>query len=349
MSEPTLNRSIANPAGPHQLPDDSEQRIVLRNLMSAADAPAALGQDVIQGLAGPIRSLPPKYFYDELGSQLFEQICELPEYYPTRTETAILKAVSGAIAQTTGPCEIVELGSGSSTKTRILLNAYQAAHYPLRYLPVDVSDTMLIETAQKLIVEYPKLSIHAIASTYEPALNNLPPVQLPARMIAFIGSTIGNLAPEECNTFLANISTTLSVGDYFLLGLDLQKEPAILEAAYNDSQDITAAFNLNMLRHLNQRFAGNFDVSSFTHVARYNTEKHQIEMYLESAKTQQVRLEALGLTVDFEAGDRILSEISRKFNLQQITKTLKDHQLKVVSPYTDDKEWFGLLLCQRTS
>lgn len=307
------------------------------------------GKDVMSGLSANQKFLPPKYFYDQQGSELFEQICELPEYYPTRTETAILKEYSGAIAQKTGPCEIVELGSGSSTKSRILLNAYQDAGYPLRYLPVDVSDTMLTESAEKLLQEYPAMSIWAIASTYEPALNALPPKQLPARMIAFIGSTIGNLQPAECEAFLENISETLEVGDYFLLGLDLQKETSTLESAYNDAQGVTAAFNLNMLRHLNRQFKGNFDLDNFAHVASYNSQKKQIEMYLESLTAQTVRLEVLDLTVEFEMGDRILSEISRKFSLEEIANSLSTHRLEVVETFTDTKQRFGLMLCQKAS
>ncbi|MGD1897171.1 MAG: L-histidine N(alpha)-methyltransferase [Phormidesmis sp.] len=326
---------------------ERESRLVLQNLL-ADDREKELGKDVVTGLTGEPKSLPPKYFYDEKGSLLFEQICELPEYYPTRTETLILKAFGGAIVEKTGPCEIVELGSGSSTKTRILLDAYQAAGYPLRYLPVDVSDTMLSETANKLLKEYPNLSIHALASTYEPALSALPVKQLPARLIAFIGSTIGNLSSQECDQFLDLISQTLNIGDYFLLGLDLQKERTALKAAYNDSQGVTAAFNLNMLTHLNQQFEGNFDVSKFSHVAFYNEKEQQIEMHLESMASQQVSLKDLGLAVEFEKGDRILSEISRKFNRLQMEKTLAKHRLQVIAPYTDEKEWFGLLLCQRT-
>ncbi|MEL6879182.1 MAG: L-histidine N(alpha)-methyltransferase [Cyanobacteria bacterium J06607_10] len=327
--------------------ETADSRLTMTNLMSEVDEQTTLGKDVIEGLtASPQKYLPPKYFYDERGSQLFEQICELPEYYPTRTETVILERVSGAIAQQTGPCEIVELGSGSSTKTRILLDAYQSAGYPLRYLPVDVSDTMLSETAQKLLQEYPTLSIQAIASTYEPALNALPTKQLPARLIAFIGSTIGNLQPTECAAFLSRIRQSLSTGDYFLLGLDLQKDIATLEAAYNDAQGITAAFNLNMLRHLNRRFKGDFNLENFTHVATYNTQKNQIEMSLESLIAQHIRIEDLGLTVEFAQGDRILSEISRKFDLEQMSKTLFAHQLDVIEAFTDEKKWFGLMLCK---
>ena len=323
----------------------ASERLHVLNLMGDRALETA-GQDVVEGLRSDPKSLPPKYFYDQRGSELFEQICELPEYYPTRTETAILQEYSGAIAQITGPCEMVELGSGSSTKSRILLDAYEKAGYPLRYLPVDVSDTMLVESAKKLLDEYSELSVEAIASTYEPALKALPLKQLPARMIAFIGSTIGNLQPEECEIFLERISETLEEGDYFLLGLDLQKETAVLESAYNDAQGVTAAFNLNMLRHLNRQYKGDFDLDSFKHVALYNSQANQIEMSIESLREQSVTLEALDLTVKFAEKERILSEISRKFDLKEIEQVLSSHRLKVLESYTDVNKWFGLLLCQ---
>lgn len=331
--------------------EDSQQteneQLVVRSLIEEDAAEG--GQDVIEGLSGQPKSLPPKYFYDERGSQLFEQICELPEYYPTRTEMAIFKEYSEAIARLTGPCEIAELGSGSATKTRILLSAYQQANHPLRYLPIDVSGTMLRASAQALLADYPTLSIHGLVSTYETALAHLPPAQLPARMLCFIGSTLGNLQPQECDTFLSHVSQTLKPGDYFLLGLDLQKETAVLEAAYNDSQGITAAFNLNMLRHLNQRFDGNFDLESFAHVAYYNKNKAQIEMHLKSLKEQTVKLKSLDLKADFASGEQLRSEISRKFNLQEISQMLEQHQLPVIKTFTDENQWFGLLLCQRDS
>ena len=326
----------------------SKQRLILKNLMTQTDDGHLPGQDVIDGLKASPRSLPPKYFYDEKGSQLFEAICALPEYYPTRTETAILQAAGGAIARQTGPCEIVELGSGSSTKTRILLDAYQSDGLPLRYLPVDVSDTMLSETAKSLLNEYSELSVHALASTYEPALAALPPKQLPARMVIFLGSTIGNLGLEECDQFLSLVSSQLEIGDYFLLGLDLQKEISILEAAYNDSQGVTAAFNLNMLNHLNHQFDGDFEIENFSHIAQYNTIKNQIEMYLESFNAQTIRLKRLKLEIGFDKGDRLLSKISRKFNLEEMVRSLSFHHLNTIETFTDQNQWFGVLLAQRT-
>ena len=322
-----------------------DPRLVIRDLI--ADEPGENGQDVIEGLSAQPKSLPPKYFYDQRGSQLFEEICRLPEYYPTRTETAIFEAYAEEIVGITGPCEIAELGSGSATKTQILLNAYQAAGHPLRYLPIDVSSTMLTESAQQLLTQYPTLSIHGLVSTYERALTHLPPAQLPTRMVCFIGSTLGNLQPDECDQFLAKISYVLQPGDYCLLGLDLQKETAVLEAAYNDSQGITAAFNLNMLQHLNHRFDGDFDTAQFSHQAVYSQAKAQIEMYLKSLTAQTVHLKALNFTTHFEQGEALLSEVSRKFDLSEIAQVLAKHQLPLLETFTDPNGWFGLLLCQR--
>jgi L-histidine Nalpha-methyltransferase len=305
------------------------------------------GQDVIDGLLQQPKSLPPKYFYDQRGSELFEQICELDEYYLTRTETQILQQFATSIAKLTGACELAELGSGSSTKTRFLLDAYQSAGLPLRYLPIDVSGTMLELSAHQLIADYPNLTIQGLVSTYELALQHLPLAQLPTRMLCFIGSTLGNLQPDECDHFLAQVSDALEPGQYFLLGVDLQKETALLEAAYNDALGITAAFNLNMLSHLNWRFEGDFNLANFAHVAFYNEQAHQIEIYLESLVKQTVHLKKLNLTVQFAAQERLLSEISRKFNLAQMQDTLANHQLQVVQTFCDRNQWFGLILAQK--
>ncbi|WP_428843064.1 L-histidine N(alpha)-methyltransferase [Sphaerothrix gracilis] len=323
-----------------------EDRLTLQNGLNSG-AETEMGQDVIHGLTQQPKTLPPKYFYDDRGSQLFEQITQLPEYYLTRTETQILKSSAAAIAQFTGPCELVELGSGSSTKTRLLLDAYQAAGYPLRYLPIDVSGGMLKDSALQLLQDYSTLQVHGLVSTYETALAHLPKAKLPSRMIGFIGSTLGNLTPAACQAFLAKISQALQPQEYFLLGVDLRKPKAVLEAAYNDSQGGTEAFNLNMLHHLNWRFDGNFEVSQFKHVAFYNEVEHQVEIYIESLVEQTVRLAALDLRVHFAQGERLLSEISRKFDVQVLTQELAGFNLSVLKTFTDERDWFALLLCQR--
>lgn len=326
-----------------------ENRLYLERLVSAAaptQAEINAGSDAVSGLTQNPKSLPPKYFYDDRGSKLFELICQLPEYYLTRTETAILQECAGAIAHLTGPCEIVELGSGSSTKTRILLDAYNQLEYPLHYLPIDISPTILESSACQLLADYPSLQIHGLVSTYELALAKIAPSQLPTRMICFLGSTLGNLNAQECDTFFSQIVGALQPGEYFLLGIDLDKSKDILEPAYDDSQGVTAAFNLNMLRHLNRKFEGNFDLAQFEHLAFYNQEVCQIEMHLKSKKAQTVQLRSLDLTVEFAAGETIRSEISRKFNLDTVQKDLSLRGLMPVKVWTDPNQLFGLILCQ---
>ncbi|MGL4501570.1 MAG: L-histidine N(alpha)-methyltransferase [Planktothrix sp.] len=308
--------------------------------------PIAAGEDVIQGLTQSPKTLPPKYFYDDQGSLLFEKICDLPEYYLTRTETKILQKYASEIADLTGPCEIVELGSGSSTKTRILLDAYQDLDHPLHYLPIDISGGILEQSAYDLLENYPTLHIHGIVSTYETALKHLNPSPLPARMIGFIGSTLGNLKPEECHVFFSHIVDALQPGDYFLLGVDLHKSPSILEPAYDDSQGVTAAFNLNMLQHLNHLFEGNFDLQNFEHLAFYNQTDHQIEMHLKSLRSQTVELKKLDLAIEFVAEETIHTEISRKFELEKIQAELEDLGLVSLKSWTDENQWFGLILYQ---
>ncbi|MEH2346694.1 MAG: L-histidine N(alpha)-methyltransferase [Nostoc sp.] len=324
-----------------------EKRLQIQRLLGATQivAPSS-GSDVVKGLTQTPKSLPPCYFYDDRGSELFEQICDLPEYYLTRTETTILQQYAGEIAKITGPCELVELGSGSSTKTRILLDAYQNLGYSLHYLPIDVSAGMLETSAKQLLRDYPLLQVYALAGTYELALAQLLPTQLPSRMICFIGSSLGNLTPGECDVFFSEITEALQVGEYFLLGIDLQKPKQILEPAYNDRQGVTAAFNLNMLEHLNQRFDGNFDTTQFEHWAFYNESEQQIEMHLRSLRSQIVELQALSLKVNFALGETILTEISRKFDLHTIKQQLTAQGLSPLEVWTDPNQWFGLLLCQ---
>lgn len=344
--------SISKAASSNSAQSKIEQRLQIEHLISPDNLlPNQLtyDSDVIEGLTQSPKTLPARYFYDDRGSELFEQICELPEYYLTRTETAILQKSALEIARLTGACELVELGSGSSTKTRILLDAYNQLGYPLRYLPIDVSAGILESSARQLLADYASLQVHALVSTYEQALEQLIPTQLPSRMICFIGSTLGNLTPVECDLFFSQIISALHLGEYLLLGIDLQKPKELLEAAYNDRQGVTAAFNLNMLHHLNQRFDGNFDNESFEHWAFYNETQHQIEMHLRSLRSQTVQLRALNLTVEIEAGETINTEISRKFDLNIVQQELSCRGLVPIKVFTDPKQWFGLLLCQLRS
>ena len=329
-----------------KLANSWETRLYLEQLVTPSVPSEMTGSDVIKGLSQQPKSLPPRYFYDDRGSKLFESICDLPEYYLTRTETAILQECASQIAHLTGPAEIVELGSGSSTKTRILLDAYSQLGYPLRYLPIDISETILESSAYQLLTDYPSLEIHGIVSTYDLALAKLTPSPLPTRMICFLGSTLGNLNPEECDVFFSQIVGAMRLGEYFLLGVDLHKSKDILEPAYNDSQGVTAAFNLNMLQHLNRLFEGNFDLTQFQHWAFYNEEFHQIEMHLQSKRSQTVELRGLNLTVEFEEGETIRSEISRKFDLKIIQEELSRRCLVPLQVWTDKDCRFGLMLSQ---
>ncbi|MBE9193667.1 L-histidine N(alpha)-methyltransferase [Gloeocapsopsis crepidinum LEGE 06123] len=304
------------------------------------------GADAIQGLSQTPKTLPCRYLYDDRGSELFEQICDLPEYYPTRTEQGILTAYVQEVAQLTGTCELVELGSGSSRKTRLLIEAYSQGHQ-LQYYPIDVSTGILKTTAQALLHQYPKLKLCGLAGTYEQALAQLPPRQLDNRMLIFLGSTLGNLDRQACDRFLAQVKQALKPGEFFLVGVDLQKPIEIIEAAYNDTQGVTAAFNLNILRHLNHRFQGNFQLDQFAHQAFYNPVDCQIEMHLRSLQDQTVVLQTLDYQVSFQAGETIRTEISRKFHLPDLIAVLENHTLKPLQVWTDPQAWFALLLCQR--
>ena len=306
-------------------------------------------QDLISGLKRSPKSLPTHYFYDRKGSQLFEQICKLPEYYPTRTEASILEQYAAEIVDQTKAVELIELGSGSSTKTRFLLDAYQRLNITVYYTPVDVSGSILQASAYDLLTDYANLKIQGKVATYSQALQHLSTSFLGKRIIIFLGSTIGNFKAAECDRFIDKAIAALNPGDYFLLGIDLQKPLTILEAAYNDAQGITAAFNLNMLQHLNHRFQGNFNLDLFKHQAIYNQTENQIEMYLLSQQAQSVNLDNLNLTIKLAQGEAILTEISRKFNLEQMQTYLGDRNLNLIQTYTDAQQWFGLLLCQKTT
>ncbi|MFN3360819.1 MAG: L-histidine N(alpha)-methyltransferase [Pseudanabaenaceae cyanobacterium] len=321
-------------------------RLTLQKLVSPRFSPQE-AQELTQFLTETPKKIPPKYFYDDRGSQLFEAICLLPEYYLTKTEMELLTRVAPQLPHHTGACELVELGSGSSRKTHIILQAYQQQGLPLRYTPIDISSSILEISAYNLLQSYPRLEVHGIVGTYEEALAHLPLTQLPCRLIYFLGSSLGNLDRQQCAVFFQQVYQGLQRGDYFLLGVDLQKERAILEAAYNDSQGVTAAFNLNILSHLNCRFGGNFSLPNFRHIAIYNDREHQIEMYLQSLVSQAVYLQGLDLHLSLAAGEKILTEISRKFNLRELQTELEDRGFRAVETWQDDRGWFGLLLVQK--
>ena len=226
------------------------------------------------------------------------------------------------------------------------MDAYQQLDYSLVYLPNDVSRTILEETAIELLKDYPSLSIHGLVGTYELALEKLASSSQFRRLVCFLGSTLGNFNQQECESLFSQVANSMNKGDYLLLGIDLQKSPGIIEAAYNDSQGVTAAFNLNMLEHLNKRFQGNFDLNLFEHLAFYHPLLSQIEMHLVSQIEQVISLEALDLEIEFSRGETILTEISRKFDLEMMKTYLEGYNYKILGQFTDLQQWFGLLLCE---
>jgi L-histidine N-alpha-methyltransferase len=306
---------------------------------------AALRQDARAGLLATPKSLPPKWFYDAAGSALFEKITELPEYYPTRAERAILRSAAGQVAAASRARTLVELGSGSSDKTRLLLDALRAAGTLRGYVPVDVSEAALAAAGRRLLAEYPGLSVHALVSDFEHDLGLRAGAGGPSpRMIAFLGSTIGNLLPGERARFLARIRAQCGPGDTLLLGTDLVKDPAVLVAAYDDPAGVTAEFNKNVLAVLNAELGADFDIDAFEHVALWDPGAEWIEMRLRSAAGQRVRLPAIGLTVRFAAGEEMRTEVSAKFRRDGVQAELAAAGFALRSWWTDPQGLFGLSL-----
>ncbi|MGD1938420.1 MAG: L-histidine N(alpha)-methyltransferase [Cyanophyceae cyanobacterium] len=325
-----------------------ESRLQLETYIASADhhaVEAADRREVLSRLAQPQKTLPAKYFYDARGSELFEEICGLPEYYPTRTEAWILDRYAGEIASATGLCELVELGSGSSTKTRALLDSYCNLGGALRYSPIDVSRTILTDSARQLLRDYPTLRVRGAIATYDHALASLPPTDLPSRMLVFLGSSLGNLTPGECDRLFDQVQGFLDAGEYFLLGVDLHKSTAQLEAAYNDSRGVTAEFNLNVLAHLNRRFGANFDRANFEHWAFYNEGDRQIELHLRCLRGHEVTIGDRSIT--FTEGETIRTEISRKFDVEAVWQQLDRHDLEPINVWRDPQNWFASILSRR--
>ena len=298
--------------------------------------------DVIRGLQSTPKELPSKYFYDEEGSQLFDSITRLPEYYPTRTERAILIERAGEIAARSGADTLIELGSGTSEKTRLLLDAFARRGTLRRFVPFDVDETTLRSAAAAVATEYPGVTVHAVVGDFERHLPLLPTGG--RRMIAFLGSTIGNLTPEERASFLSRVVAQLEPGDTFLLGTDLVKDVGRLEAAYDDSAGVTAAFNRNVLHRLNRELDADFVPNRFEHVALFDTEREWIEMRLRSSVEQTVTVAGLGLTVRFAAGEEMRTEISAKFRPDSLTGELTVAGLELLGLWTDPAGDFALSL-----
>ncbi len=303
----------------------------------------SLADDVLDGLTRPFKELPPKHFYDARGAELFDRICELPEYYPTRAERAILVGRAAELAQITGAVELVELGSGTAAKTRVLLDAMQQAGMLERYVPVDVTESMVRECAQQLTGEYPGLRVHGVIGDFERHLERIPPAVGP-RIIAFLGGTIGNFPPGSRRRFLRGISRLLGPDDHLLMGTDLVKDAGVLEAAYDDSQGVTAAFNRNVLHVLNRELQADFDPDDFDHVALFDRENEWIEMRLRARREVSATIRALDLPVHFDAGEELRTEISAKFTPERVRGDLAAAGLELVSWLTDPDEQFALTL-----
>jgi L-histidine N-alpha-methyltransferase len=306
------------------------------------DKKQALIDDVRAGLSKRPKELPPRWFYDDRGSELFECITELPEYYQTRTEAAILRQFAGDIVERSCPESIVELGAGASTKTRILLEKACEIRTLQHFVPFDVSDGIVQRAAREILQELPGIAIHAVIGDFSEHLDRIP--RLGRQLVIFLGSTIGNFMPHERQRFLSAVRDRLEPGDAFLLGVDLVKDPGELVAAYDDAQGVTAQFNLNVLAVINRELGADFDLAQFAHVARYDQQAEWIEMHLRSLRPQTVRIPGAELTVRFDDGELMRTEISAKFTRQRVMDCLAAAGMQLEEWYTDERQRFGLAL-----
>ncbi|MGL5857658.1 MAG: L-histidine N(alpha)-methyltransferase [Angustibacter sp.] len=316
--------------------------ITLHSHLAATSRREALAADVRVGLAQTPKSLPPKWFYDQRGSELFDRITRLPEYYLTRAERQVLRARAGEIAALTQADTLVELGSGTSDKTRLLLDALRDNGTLQAFVPFDVDQSVLDQAGRAIADRYPGLDVQAVVGDFERHLGQLP--VRGRRLVVFLGSTIGNLVPSQRRAFLAALRAGLRDGDAFLLGVDVVKDPARLVAAYDDSQGVTAAFNRNVLRVLRRELGADVDPDRFTHVARWNAERKWIEMWLRSAVPQRIRVPAVGVDVTLDAGEEVLTEVSAKFREEGVRAELEEAGLRMVRWWTDSPGDFAVCL-----
>lgn len=295
-----------------------------------------LADDVLDGLTKPFKELPPKHFYDARGADLFDRICELPEYYPTRCEREILETHARDLVALTGAGELVELGSGTAAKTRLLLAAMHDAGSLRRYVPIDVTEDMVRACATRLTGEFGELRVHGIVGDFERHLDRVPaPEPGVPRAVAFLGGTIGNFTPGTRRRFLRSLARLLGSDGHLLLGTDLVKEPAVLEAAYDDDAGVTAEFNRNVLHVVNRELDADFVPEAFEHVAFFDREREWVEMRLRARRPQRVQVRALGLRVTFAAGEELRTEISAKFTPERLHGDLAAAGLELVERFTD--------------
>jgi L-histidine N-alpha-methyltransferase len=302
----------------------------------------AIAEDVYRGLTATRKALPPKLFYDAAGSELFEEITRLPEYYLTRTELAILSERAREIAsRTPSHVSIVELGAGSAAKTRVLLQALAVGRMQVRYYPVDISLSALEGLSTELAREMPRVRIEPTRADLSGDLHFLRDIPAP-RLVLYIGSSIGNMEADEADEFLRRLRKRLAPGDALLLGVDLVKDRRSLLAAYNDAAGVTARFNLNLLARINRELAGHFDLRAFRHEAIWNAKQHRIEIYIESLRERTVGIDALGLRVRFARGERIHTENSHKYTVTGVRRMLRQAGFTARDTWTDCKRWFAV-------
>jgi len=303
----------------------------------------SLAEDVLNGLVSEPRTLPPKYFYDELGSKLFDQICQTDEYYLTRAESSLLNLHADEIIAISQPNAIVEYGSGTSEKTEFLIHAANKQHDWLHYLPLDVCEEILVEAGNRLTEKYPELSIDAWHGDFLDGMHHFENKH-ERSLYTFLGSSLGNFSATQAQSFLNDVRETTKEDDWFLLGIDMVKSHDILNAAYNDEEGYTAAFNLNVLNVLNQALDGDFDTDNFAHHAFFDADKSRVEMRLESCCQQTVTLRDIDLSIDFNDGDHITTEISRKYTRESVDQLLKEANFFPKNYYTDENNSFMLVL-----
>jgi len=318
-------------------------------LMDVEQQHEAFARDVTRGLAAPQKTLPAKYFYDVRGSQLYEQICTLPEYYPYRAERDILVTYAPEIYADIGHVPLVEFGSGNAAKTRYLLAVYARAGRPFLYCPVDISRTALEESAQKLLAEYAHLSIRAIHADFAGNPGVIRALRLGKKALAFFGSNLGNFTRAESFDFLQGTAALMGPEDVFLLGVDLKKSLTLLLPAYDDAQGVTAAFNLNLLHRMNRELGANFHVPAFAHLAFYNEEHGRIEMHLRSRWAQHVTIAKTAQTIYFAAGETIHTENSYKYSIEDIRALGRYAGLTLSRTWFDRQHYFVLGLFRRES
>ena len=319
----------------------ASERIAFRNYMRDTFQ-SDIRRDVLRGLASHQKSLPSKYFYDAYGSQLFETICSLPEYYQTRTELSILKGCAADIVRDLREADIVELGSGPNLKIRTLLDAcFRSPRADIRYVPVDLSESALVEASAGLLDSYPDLKILGIVADFTKHIEKIPSGR--KRLFVFFGSTIGNFSGEARIGLLRSVAKMMEPGDRFLLGIDMIKRVEVLEPAYNDSMGVTAEFNKNILNVLNRELNADFALSNFEHVAFYNATKEQVEMHLRANRRVSVKIKGLGMQVSMEPGETIHTETCGKFSRESAEAMTEAAGLRIDRWYSDPKGWFSLV------